>query len=124
MLINNLINTWRNFRKGKLTSAINLGGLTFGISFCRKVLGANAASVFQLLSKDVVLLILLAFAIANPFSWWVSDRWLQSFEYRVDLKWWIFAEAGLITAVIAGISVGSQVIRSALANPVTCLRSE
>ncbi len=90
----------------------------------RKVLGANVSSIFGLLSKDLAILVLIAFVIATPLSWWASNNWLQSFEYRVSLGWVTFALAGLATLLITLITIGGQVLRSALANPVKCLRSE
>jgi ABC-type antimicrobial peptide transport system permease subunit len=90
----------------------------------RKVLGASAASLFGLLSKDFALLIVISFLIAAPLSWMVSANWLQSFEYRVNLSWWVFLLAGLVTFVIMLFTIGAQVVKSALANPVKCLRSE
>lgn len=90
----------------------------------RKVLGANVSSIFGLLSKDLVILVLIAFLIATPLSWWASNSWLQSFEFRVSVGWVTFALAGLATVLITLITIGGQVLRSALSNPVTCLRSE
>jgi putative ABC transport system permease protein len=90
----------------------------------RKVLGASVASILRLLSKDVSMLVLIAFCIATPLSLWISNNWLQSFEYRVSVSWWTFAMAGISTLLITLSTISVQVIKSAISNPVRCLRSE
>jgi putative ABC transport system permease protein len=90
----------------------------------RKVLGASVSSIFSLLSKDFAGLILLSFPIAIPISWWMSHDWLQSFEFRVSIGWWTFALAAIAILIITLVTIGGQVIKSALSNPVNCLRSE
>lgn len=90
----------------------------------RKVLGASIPSLAGLLSKDFVRLVAIAFLIATPISWFFLHQWLQDFAYRTELSWWIFPLAGLVTLLIALITVGVQTLRAALANPVKSLRSE
>jgi len=90
----------------------------------RKVLGASISSVTGLLAKDFVALVLVAFLISTPISWYFLDKWLQNFVYRTELSWWIFPLAGLVTLLIALLTVGIQTVRAALANPVMALRSE
>jgi ABC-type antimicrobial peptide transport system permease subunit len=90
----------------------------------RKVLGASMSSLFGLLSKEFALLIAISFIIAIPLSWGLSRNWLQSFEYRVNLSWWIFLIAGAVTFIIMLFTIGGQVIKSAVSSPVKCLRSE
>ena len=90
----------------------------------RKVLGASVASILRLLSKDVALLIIIAFCIATPLSLWISSNWLLSFEDRVSVGWWTFVIAGTATLLITLGTISVQVIKSAMSNPVTCLRSE
>jgi ABC-type antimicrobial peptide transport system permease subunit len=90
----------------------------------RKVLGATVANVVTLLSKDFVKLVLLANLIAWPAAWFAMNKWLENFAYRVEISWWIFAFAGGIALVIALLTVGTQAIRAALANPVDSLRYE
>ena len=90
----------------------------------RKVLGASVGSVMQLLSKDFVRLVLIAFVIGAPIAWWVMHNWLEDFAYRVNLQWWVFVAAGSIALVIALVTVGVQAIKAALANPVNSLRTE
>jgi putative ABC transport system permease protein len=90
----------------------------------RKVLGASVTSLFTLLSKDFVRLVILAIVIATPVAWWAINSWLQSFEYKIEIGWWVFAIAGLIAIVIALLTVSFQAIKAAIANPVNSLRSE
>ncbi|GAB4033013.1 ABC transporter permease [Spirosoma jeollabukense] len=90
----------------------------------RKVLGASVGSLVALLSKDFLKLVLIAIIIATPIGWWMMNRWLQDFAYRVDLSWWVFALAGLLAIGIAILTVSFQSIKAALMNPVKSLRSE
>ena len=90
----------------------------------RKVLGASVQEIVAMISKDFVTLVLIAFLIAFPVAWWMMNKWLQGFAYRVSIGWWVFALAGLITIVIALVTVSFQAIKAAIANPVTSLRSE
>lgn len=90
----------------------------------RKVLGADVFSITCMLSKDFARLIFLAIFIALPIAIWSMHTWLADFAYRIDLAWWIFALAGAIAMVIALITVGSQAVRAARANPVDSLRDE
>ena len=90
----------------------------------RKVLGASISSVTSLLAKDFVVLVLVAFLISAPISWYFLDKWLQNFVYRTELSWWIFPLGGMVTLLIALLTVGIQTVRAALANPVRALRSE
>ena len=90
----------------------------------RKVLGANVLQLSAMVSKNFVLLVLLAFVIAIPAAWFAVGKWLQNFAYRIDLNWWIFAAAAVITVTIALITVSFQSIKAALVNPVKSLRTE
>jgi len=90
----------------------------------RKVLGASMVGIIRLLSTDFLKLVLLAFVIATPIAWWAMSKWLQSFAYKIDLSWWIFILAGALALCIALLTVCSQAIRAALANPVKSLRTE
>lgn len=90
----------------------------------RKILGASVAGIVQLLSKEYVLLIMLAIIIAAPVSWWAMNKWLQNFAYRIQIEWWMFLLAGIAAIVLALITVSSQAIKVALANPVKSLRTE
>ena len=93
----------------------------FGI---RKVLGASPVSLFNLLSKEFLLLVLIALFIASPLAWLVMNKWLENYEYRVPVSWWMFAMAGVLAILIALITVSFQAIKAARANPVRSLRSE
>ncbi|MGI4022778.1 MAG: ABC transporter permease [Janthinobacterium lividum] len=90
----------------------------------RKVLGASTANIVQLLSGNFVLLVILASVIATPISWLMMNNWLQSFAYRIEINWWIFALSASIALIIALATVSFQAIKAALANPVKSLRSE
>ncbi len=90
----------------------------------RKVLGASAQGIVALLSRDFLVLVVLAIAIASPLAYYGLHKWLADFAYRIDIQWWVFAFAGLIAVVIAFLTVGFQSVRAALINPVKSLRSE
>jgi ABC-type antimicrobial peptide transport system permease subunit len=90
----------------------------------RKVLGATAGNIVYLFSKEFIILIVVAFAIATPLAWYYMHQWLQDYAYRIDIGWWIFAAGGLAAIVIALATISFQAIKAARANPVTSLRSE
>lgn len=90
----------------------------------RKVLGASVTQIIGLLSKDFILLVILAFVIAAPIAWWVVNQWLEDYAYRVELGWILFATVGLSAVVIALITISFQSVRAAMANPTHSLRSE
>ena len=90
----------------------------------RKILGASVFSLTRLLSKDFLKLVVVAILIATPVAWWAMDKWLQAFAYRVGMSWWMFALAGGAAVLIAVITVSSQAIRAAVANPVKSLKTE
>ncbi|PSR55337.1 hypothetical protein AHMF7605_18400 [Adhaeribacter arboris] len=90
----------------------------------RKVLGASLSNIVSLLSKDFLKLVLLANVFAWPLAWWVMQRWLQDFEYRIPIGWWMFAIAGFGALLIALVTISFQAIKAAVANPVVALRSE
>jgi putative ABC transport system permease protein len=90
----------------------------------RKVLGASTASITTLLSKNFVRLVLIAFLIAAPVAWWAMNRWLEDYQYRITIGWWMFAAAALLVVCIALMTVSFQSIKAALANPVKSLRTE
>lgn len=90
----------------------------------RKVLGASVFSIVSLLSKDFLLLILIALVVFSPLSWYFMSQWLENFAYRVPIYWWIFPLAGVCTLLVALLSVGSQSMVAAMKNPITSLRSE
>jgi len=90
----------------------------------RKVMGASVAGVVGLLSTEFVKLVGIAFVLATPLAWWAMHKWLESFAYKVPVSWWMFAVAGLLSTVIALLTVSFQAIKAAVANPVKSLRSE
>jgi putative ABC transport system permease protein len=90
----------------------------------RKVLGAGVANIAILLSKDFLKLVILAFLIATPITWYAMTTWLQNYSYRVGVEWWVFAMTGILSVLIAVATVSYQAIKAALANPVKSLRTE
>lgn len=90
----------------------------------RKILGASISSIITILSKDFVLLVLIAFVVAAPPAYWASYNWLQDYAYKVNMSWWIFASCGMFMVLIALATLSVQVIRAAVANPVNSLRTE
>jgi ABC-type antimicrobial peptide transport system permease subunit len=93
----------------------------FGI---RKVLGASPVSLFKLLSKEFLALVLIAMVVASPLAWIEMNNWLQNYVYRISISWWMFAVAGALALLIALITVSFQAIKAAIANPVNNLRTE
>ncbi len=90
----------------------------------RKILGASVSQIVALLSKDFLVLVLIAFVIAVPIAWYGMNRWLQDFAYRIEISWWVFALSGVVAVFIALLTVSFQAVKAALANPVKSLRSE
>jgi putative ABC transport system permease protein len=90
----------------------------------RKVLGATIASLILLLFRDFFRLVVVALLIASPFAWWMMNRWLHDFAYRISPGGWIFVLTGLLAIAITFLTVGWQGLRAARVNPVKSLRSE
>ena len=90
----------------------------------RKVLGSSVSGIVYLFSKDFVVMIVIGFAIASPITWYLMNKWLQDYIYRISIHWSIFLLAGFIAISIALITVSFQLIKAALVNPVKSLRSE
>lgn len=90
----------------------------------RKVLGASVLILWVLLSKDFVRLCLIAFLLAAPTAYFFLSDWLDNYEYRTGISWWIFALSGLGAVLLTLLTVSFQAIRAALMNPVKSLRSE
>ena len=90
----------------------------------RKVLGASVANIASLLSKDFLKLVIISIVFASPVAWWAMNKWLQNYAYHVDIKGWVFAMAGLLSIIIAIVTVSFQAIKAAVANPVKSLRTE
>jgi putative ABC transport system permease protein len=90
----------------------------------RKVLGASVTSIVGLLSKDLIKLVLISTVVASPLAWYSMSKWLQSFAYRVNINWWVFALAGVVAMTIAFITMSIQSLKAATANPAKSLKSE
>ena len=90
----------------------------------RKVMGANVSHIVTLLSKDFILLVVIASFIAFPIAWWALSKWLEDFQFRTNISLWIFLISVLLTLIIALITVSAQTLKAALSNPVKNLRTE
>ncbi|AXT50384.1 ABC transporter permease [Aquimarina sp. BL5] len=90
----------------------------------RKILGASVSTVMKMLTKDFLILIVIALFIATPIAYYAMENWLQDFTYRISISWWIFLIAGIITMSITFLTVSIQAIKAATANPVNSLRTE
>jgi len=112
-------------------SCLGLAGLVIYITnqrtkeiSIRKVVGATVTQLVALLSKDFLKLVVIAFVIAVPVTWWWANAWLQRFAYKQALSWWVFVAGGAGMLVIAFIILSVRTFRAATANPVDSLRSE
>ncbi len=90
----------------------------------RKVLGATVVNITSMLSANFLTLVGLALLIASPIAWFLMNKWLQGYAYRIHIQWWIFALAGISAIAIAFVTISFQAVKAALANPVKSLRSE
>ena len=90
----------------------------------RKVLGAGVPHIVMLLSKDFLVLVIIAAAVAFPVAWYGLSNFLQGYAYRTNLSWWVFAAAGIVTMLVAMLTVSFKCVQAALANPVRSLRTE
>jgi putative ABC transport system permease protein len=90
----------------------------------RKVLGASISNIVSLLTKELILLVIVATVIAAPVAWYAMNKWLQSFAYRVNLHWWVFIAAGFVAILIAFITVSVRSVKAAMANPAKSLKTD
>jgi putative ABC transport system permease protein len=90
----------------------------------RKVLGASVSNLWQLLSKDFVVLVIISFVISIPIAYYYLHNWLQNYTYHTEITWWVFALAGSGALLITLLTVSYQAIKAAVANPVKSLRTE
>lgn len=90
----------------------------------RKVLGASVTGIVLLLSRDFVKMVIIGFAIATPIVWWAANSWLEDFAYHIDIALWMFLAGGILVMAIALLTVITQSMRTAMANPVDSLRDE
>ena len=90
----------------------------------RKVLGSSATQIVALLSKDFIKLVGISFLIAFPLSYYLMNKWLQDFAFRVEIKWYLFLLAAIITLGIAFLTIGIKSFRAASMNPIKSLKTE
>ena len=90
----------------------------------RRVLGANVSSITMLVAKNFLGLVGIAIVIATPLAWWMGNKWLQDFAYRIPVQAYVFIGTAIVTALIALCTVGFHAMRAALLNPVKSLRTE
>jgi putative ABC transport system permease protein len=106
---------------GLATLVVNRRTKEIGI---RKILGASYAHVLSIISKDFMITVGIASVIAFPLAFYAMSKWLQNFEYRISMSWWMFLLAALSALMITLITVGFQAMKVAIANPVKSLRTE
>lgn len=90
----------------------------------RKVLGASVTGIASLLTREFLVLVLVALIIASPIAYYAMQQWLADFEYHIRVQWWVFAGVGVVALAVAFLTVAGQSIRAALVNPVQSLKSE
>jgi putative ABC transport system permease protein len=90
----------------------------------RKILGASITGITAMLTKDFLKLILIAILMASAPAYLIMSKWLQGYAYRVEISWWIFILAGMITILIAVFTISFQSIKAATANPIKSLQTE
>jgi putative ABC transport system permease protein len=90
----------------------------------RLVLGASLQNIFRLLTDHFIKLVLMSFILAVPLAWYIMQKWLEDYEYKIDIGWEVFAISGGVSVLIALLTVSYQSIRAALANPANNLRTE
>ena len=90
----------------------------------RKLNGAKVSEILLLLNREIIILVLVSYAVSIPVIWFSMHKWLQSFAYRTELSWWIFVLTGLLALAIALLTVSLHSWRAATRNPVKALRYE
>ncbi|MGZ4000294.1 MAG: ABC transporter permease, partial [Mucilaginibacter sp.] len=90
----------------------------------RKVLGASVSGIARLLTSDFLKLVVMSILIASPIAWYLMNKWLTNFHYRIDVNVWAFVIAGMMAILFALLTISSHAIKAAMANPVKSLRSE
>jgi putative ABC transport system permease protein len=90
----------------------------------RKVLGASAGALFAMLSKEFMILVIIALLIASPLAYYEMHKWLMDYQYKTELSWWIFALSGLIALLITLVTISFQTLKVSMINPIKSLRSE
>jgi putative ABC transport system permease protein len=90
----------------------------------RKVLGATIFQVWKMLSRHFVWLVILSILIATPLAYYLSNQWLQKYEYRIEISWWVFVITGLGALTTTLFTVSYQAVKAAMMNPVNSLKTE
>src|SRR5690606_23419472 len=90
----------------------------------RIVLGATIQNILAMLTGNFLKLVVISFFLATPIAWYVMNRWLEDYDYKIEIGWNVFVIAGLSSIVIALLTVSYQSVRAALANPTSGLRSQ
>lgn len=90
----------------------------------RKVLGASVLNVWELLSREFMILVVISLFIATPLAYFFMSRWLLNYDYRTPLSWWIFGASGAGALLITLITVSFEAVKAAIANPIKSLRTE
>jgi hypothetical protein len=90
----------------------------------RKVLGASAISIVEMLSKEFLILVGIAMLLSFPLAYYWLDRMLQDYAYRIHISWWMFLIAGIITILLTLLTVGRQALKAATTNPLEAIKSE
>ncbi len=90
----------------------------------RKVLGSSVYSLWALLSRDFIKLIIISLLIASPMAYWLMQRWLQNYPYHSEISWWVFAVTGSSLLIITLLTISYQIIKAAITSPIKILRSE
>ncbi len=90
----------------------------------RKVLGASAANIVFMFSREFIILIVIAFTLGAPIAWYYMHQWLEDYAYRISISWWLFAVSGMVSILIALATVSSQALKAANENPVKSLGTE
>ncbi|MEL6852417.1 MAG: FtsX-like permease family protein, partial [Bacteroidota bacterium] len=90
----------------------------------RKVLGASVENIVGLLSREFIILIVIALVISTPLAWYAMTQWLQNFHYHIDMPWWVFLVAGILAILVAAATISWQAIQAARSNPVKALRMD
>lgn len=142
MLTNYLKIAVRQLLRNKVFSTVNIVGMAIGLACClfalamhaanqrvkeigiRKVLGATNGQILRLSMREFVMLIVLANLVALPLAFYLMNRCLASYAYRIEVDWKVLIASGLFIFLVALVTVGFQSIRSAWADPVKSLRSE
>ena len=90
----------------------------------RKVLGATVSNVVTMLTKDFLVLVLIAVCIAFPAAWWLMEQWLQNFAYHISISAGVFAAAGILVLLLTFLTIGYQSVKAALMNPTQSLKMD